>query len=146
MRECIRCHQSQTLEQFIVRNKRTGNRATVCRKCRAKLHNAWYHRTKHEKIELRNRYKNISHQRSMQIVVNYLKIHPCVDCGEKDILVLEFDHIRDKENVISKMVRSSSRRKLLLEIQKCEIRCANCHRRKTAKRGNWYLKQGFLTQ
>lgn len=68
------------------------------------------------------------------IVRNYLASHPCVDCDESDIVVLEFDHINRSKKIgnISTMVRSSvSVEKLVDEIKKCEVRCANCHRRKT---------------
>lgn len=73
------------------------------------------------------------HQQRRQRLYDYLKIHPCVDCGEDDWMVLEFDHIRGVKsfNVMS----SVSRTKELIEaeIAKCDIRCANCHRRRHAK-------------
>lgn len=65
----------------------------------------------------------------------YLIRHPCVDCGEKDIAVLEFDHIHKyrKSNDVSKLITMRSPfKKVVSEISKCEVRCANCHRRKTA--------------
>ena len=70
---------------------------------------------------------------------DYLKKHPCVDCGEKDPVVLEFDHSKDKLIEVSKLVRNvSSIDKMREEIEKCKIRCANCHRRKTAIQFGWY--------
>jgi 5-methylcytosine-specific restriction endonuclease McrA len=65
--------------------------------------------------------------------------HPCVDCGEADRVVLEFDHLRDKKNCISVMVWAGNSTKTLKEeIEKCEVRCANCHKRKTTKDQGYY--------
>lgn len=71
--------------------------------------------------------------RNKEFVQNFLKTHPCVDCGETDIIVLEFDHVRGvKLDSISGMVRDARSLKAISdEIAKCEVRCANCHRRKT---------------
>lgn len=73
---------------------------------------------------------------------DHLKANPCVDCGETDIIVLEFDHINDdKDFSISDAPRAGySLTKLKAEIAKCEVRCANCHRKKTYERGGWTHK------
>lgn len=77
---------------------------------------------------LRNRLIKVN-----RFIKNYLSKNPCIDCGEKDPLVLEFDHVRGrKKGGISDLKRYSSKI-LLKEIAKCEVRCANCHRRKTLK-------------
>jgi 5-methylcytosine-specific restriction endonuclease McrA len=67
-------------------------------------------------------------------ILEYFETHPCVDCPESDPIVLDFDHRENKEFDISVYLRSGgSLKKLVLEIAKCDVRCANCHRRKTAK-------------
>ena len=69
-------------------------------------------------------------QRNKDFVFNYLSEHPCVDCGEGNPIVLEFDHIsNDKFKEISNLVQEAySLERIKLEIAKCEVRCANCHR------------------
>ncbi len=64
----------------------------------------------------------------------YLSSKKCIDCGEKDPIVLDFDHIdpNKKFKPVSKLLSGHwSWSSLTHEIAKCEIRCANCHRRKT---------------
>jgi hypothetical protein len=57
----------------------------------------------------------------------------CVDCGERDIVVLEFDHLRDKRTNVTMLAWSeASLDRLRAEIDCCEVRCCNCHRRRTA--------------
>lgn len=62
----------------------------------------------------------------------------CVDCGEQDPVVLEFDHVKGKKSYnISDMVRCYySIDSIKNEMRKCQIRCANCHRRRTFERRN----------
>ncbi len=75
------------------------------------------------------------------VVLNYLKINSCADCGETDPVVLEFDHRDGDEKIanITEMVnRRVTLRRLVEEIKKCDVRCANCHTRKTARDFHWY--------
>ena len=62
----------------------------------------------------------------------YLLSHPCVDCGENDPIVLEFDHVSPRESRAS--FASMSLPKLRTEIVKCQVRCANCHKRRHRSR------------
>ena len=76
-------------------------------------------------------------QELKDFIAEYLSLRACVDCGEKDIRVLDFDHVRDKKrDNISHLVRASvpSMKTLQIEISKCEIRCCNCHRKVTHER------------
>ena len=58
----------------------------------------------------------------------------CIDCGESRLVLLDFDHIdpTTKINHVSRLLDHKFET-LLREIDKCEIRCANCHRLKTAE-------------
>lgn len=63
----------------------------------------------------------------------------CVDCGyNKHAIALQFDHVSDnKKGSVSNLIRSDYAWSTILEeINKCEIRCANCHAVVTARRKN----------
>jgi len=66
---------------------------------------------------------------------DYLLINPCRDCGESDLLVLEFDH-RDPSlksfNISDAPQKRLGLKRVLEEINKCDVVCANCHRKRTA--------------
>lgn len=67
----------------------------------------------------------------------HLTSNPCVDCGESDIVVLEFDHLPGCEKLFD-VGRAWDRKwdDVVKEISKCEVVCCNCHRRRTTKRSN----------
>lgn len=70
-----------------------------------------------------------------QYVQQYKAGHPCTDCGEGDPVVLEFDHVRGvKRFTIGNNVTTRSLKAVKAEIAKCDVVCANCHRRRTAQR------------
>ena len=60
----------------------------------------------------------------------------CVDCGMKNLSVLQSDHVRGKKfRTLSSMIdRNVSLRTLFAELDKCETRCANCHFLATRRR------------
>lgn len=70
----------------------------------------------------------------------YLREHPCVDCGESDLVVLDLDH-RDETakvlNISTMLQKNQSWVRIAKEIEKCDVRCSNCHRRRTARQFGW---------
>jgi hypothetical protein len=82
--------------------------------------------------------------RAQQFVLAYLVEHPCVDCENSDIRVLDFDHVRgEKRKGVSKMINQGfPTNTIAAEIEKCEVRCANCHRIVTAERGGFWRAMG----
>jgi hypothetical protein len=86
--------------------------------------------------------------RNRKIVLAHLAKNPCVDCGERDIIVLDFDHVRgEKYFAISRLiVGGTSVATLQREMDKCVVRCANCHRRKTAMERGSYRNTPWLYQ
>ena len=67
-------------------------------------------------------------------LIAYFDTNPCVDCGERDPVVLELDHLRDTSFSIGFGLTQRRWQRILEEIDKCEVVCANCHRRRTARR------------
>jgi len=89
----------------------------------------------------RKRYHHEGTNRGKELVLSAL-LGGCVDCGEKDLRVLELDHVRGtKRKNVSHMYRASEAN-LLAEIAKCDVRCGNCHRRATGARAGWWANGG----
>jgi len=73
--------------------------------------------------------------RNLMYVREALSGAACVDCGLADLLVLEFDHVSTKAASVSRLAHGGySMKRLQDEISRCQIRCANCHRRRTRER------------
>lgn len=82
------------------------------------------------------------------LLYKYLENEKCVLCGFDDMRALDFDHINPslKKFGISRAVNDGyCWDKILKEIEKCRILCANCHRIETAKQQNW-KKHGALAE
>jgi hypothetical protein len=129
---CSTCRERKPLEDFNRLTKSSDGRQWSCRACNAAYHQA--NKEHHNAlIHKRNSRLRRRHQRE---IYEYLLQHPCVDCGESDPVVLEFDHLRDKVMAVSSLVaRLRPWPEIEAEIAKCEVRCCNCHRRQTARRG-----------
>lgn len=139
IKHCPSCDCDLDLDAFAWKHMAKGIYQTWCKKCLKEANRVHY-------LNNTRLYKNRAEERNERIraenrqgILTYLSSHPCVDCGNSDIRVLEFDHVRgEKYENISRMIQSSPWKAIEAEIAKCEVRCANCHRIKTIKRGQWW--------
>ena len=138
-RVCSRCGTEKPIDQFPLRNSLSHLRHTYCLDCRSEYGKGWYERNKeYQKINAKM-HKQEYRQRAQEFVWKYLSSHPCVDCDENDPVVLEFDHVKGKNVAIARLVTDGSTiERIQNELALCVVRCANCHRRKTAKERGWY--------
>ncbi len=138
MKHCGGCDTWKDQEEFNWKNKILRTRQRHCKKCQSDWTKRHYQKNKESYIQRarkRNRSNTLANQ---EIILTHLKTHPCVDCGETNPVVLDFDHIRDKKFLVSVGLNWRRTEDLIDEISKCEIRCANCHRIKTAKERGYY--------
>lgn len=131
--KCYRCGESKPLADFAWRRK-PGQHDSFCRPCRSVYGKQHYSANRQRYIDQARAIKQKLRLERTAYLIQYFKAHPCTDCGEEDPVVLEFDHLRDKAFDIGAGLTSTSWQKLLDEIEKCEVVCANCHRRRTARR------------
>lgn len=131
-KRCSGCRALLPLDAFNRRSKSSDGRQGYCREC----NRGWHARNReHHNRMIHARNKRIRRE-SADRLLRYLMDHPCVDCGETDPVVLEFDHLRDKQRDVSYMAGGAGMpwERILAEIEKCEVVCSNCHRRRTAMR------------
>ena len=136
MKVCAICAVPKDESEFNKHARRKDGLQVQCRECGKEKSKEYYrsNRKAHSKITSA-RGKRIR-EKNKERIQNYLLGHPCVDCGESDLIVLEFDHVRDvKVKDVSLMIAQGySWETIMKEIKKCDVRCANDHRRRTHER------------
>jgi hypothetical protein len=141
---CSGCGQAKAQDQFDWKYYAGGMRKSRCKACVSNYSKQHYLRNKeaYKKRGVIN--GRLSRRRLATQVYEYLEKNPCVDCGQSNPVLLDFDQRSDKFKSISEMIKSRySWNKIKEEISKCDVRCANCHRLRTAKQFGW--KKLFLT-
>mgnify|MGYP001009485643 CR=1 FL=1 len=140
---CSKCKITKDLKEFCTDKRRKNGKGVTCKKC-VNLKEKIYRdkdSTKKRMLEYRiqnkeklNKRKSDKHYESSKIIDGY-KSFPCLDCNNIFLPVcMDFDHInKDKSNYVS-CLKSGNIAKLIAEIKKCELVCANCHRIRTASR------------
>lgn len=136
-KRCVTCHRDRPLTDFNKRAKAQDGLQARCRDCARE----WYlaNRIKHMS-NVRQRNNRVREENRAQLE-QFLLGHPCTECGETDLRVLDLDHDDpgDKLTEVGRLMASSLPwRRIEAEIAKCTVRCANCHRRRTAEQlGYW---------
>jgi len=129
---CPGCKKDLPLSAFNKNRSKPLGLQSLCRECQRARDRAYYRESSQRRQSTADRNRR-NRDRNVRYLWDYLLEHPCVDCGEPDPIVLDFDHQRDKHGNLCEMASHGvSLGALDREIAKCEVRCANCHRRKTA--------------
>lgn len=144
-KKCNKCKKEKEITNFSFKNKKANKRSTVCNECQREYKKKWYYKHDSNRESFRN--TRIEIKKKLRInMLNFLQGKKCIDCGEDDIITFDFDH-RDPKiksyNISKMMVNAFSWENILEEIKKCDIRCANCHRKKTAKQFGSYKLFGI---
>jgi hypothetical protein len=145
-RRCSRCGVEKPIAEFPPKYRDAPKPASWCRECRAGYHAEWYALNRDEVIarvaanrERPPQNRTVRFLEVRRLRWEFLLAHPCIDCGCADPMVLQFDHRSEKVTEVSRLLQSSADwTEVLAEIEKCDVRCANCHRRKTALTIGYY--------
>lgn len=138
-RVCRACGVRKRIGEFCSDKRLVSGYGTRCREC----YEAQRERTRQREAEwTRNRRRRVS-AINREWVWNFLVSHPCVDCGEVDPVVLDFDHKdgtkKNRNSGVARLMGNhASLEVIIAEVQKCQVRCANCHRKLTAKKLGWW--------
>lgn len=136
---CSACGTWKVAVDFSFSDKARGLLNSYCRTCHAAYRHAHYLANKPDYVRRAIAQVNAHRVENRQEILRYLGSHPCVDCGNDNVIVLEFDH-RDpgsKLGNVGTMTMSKRWQRVRAEIDKCDVRCVNCHRRKTARDLKW---------
>ena len=126
MKFCARCKSDQPLSNFrIVKNRPH----TYCKPCDDEYRKDWHRNRRNYKIK--------------EFVYDYRKVTPCVDCGiVGDPLIVDFDHVRGEKkfNIAHAFMKAGMTIEIVqAEIDKCEVRCRNCHAKVTHERSDTWI-------
>ncbi|HCR71839.1 MAG TPA: hypothetical protein DIW23_10375 [Anaerolineae bacterium] len=138
-KQCVTCNQWKDEEEFNWRYKALGIRHPTCRDCHKPFRRNWYENNKERHLEQVKQRKHEARRVAREFALQYLCEHPCIVCGESDPRVLEFHHYNNKHRALSVMIAGGYPVKTIQkEIDKCDVLCANCHRKRTTTQLGWF--------
>jgi hypothetical protein len=136
---CKGCDKTKIVDAFEFGNKAKTYRAALCIECRREPKREAVRKHYRANTAAYATRRDRSREKVVLFVRQYKIEHPvCMDCKlPHPYWRLDFDHLRDKQALLSRAASDCwSLTRIVDEMAKCEIVCANCHRDRTqARRG-----------
>jgi len=130
MKRCGTCGVSKPISDFNRKRSRADGHQEVCRSCNRESSRRYYQRNREHHIAVIRARTKAQQAKCLSFVADYLSEHPCVDCSESDLRVLDFDHRpgSTKRDEVMRLVRNGHSIDVITsEIDMCDVRCRNCH-------------------
>lgn len=128
MKVCGHCKEDKEEVEFNFKDKTKGTRNTICKSCMKISRQADYQNKKERYLERINGNK----VKNREWFVEYKKTLECIKCGENHPACIDFHHRdpNEKEGTVSSLAgQTYSIERTKKEIAKCDVLCANCHRK-----------------
>jgi L-lysine 2,3-aminomutase len=136
---CTKCKIDKNIDQFRKRSKSKDGHESSCKDCRRAYDNSSYASNEDRKLQIR---QSAARQRIARAkwYREILSERCCIDCGQNDPELIEFDHVSGKKvSGVAIMVHNGAPVSAIMEeIDKCVVRCLYCHRKKSIRTLGWY--------
>lgn len=122
---CSKCGEIKSLEFFALSKTGTNGRAAECKQCHKERDRIHFEKNKRKILDQTQQWR----KKSSEWFAEYKKTLKCEICGENHPSVIQFHH-KDpsiKKESISLMYWKVNKEKVMEEIEKCSVLCANCH-------------------
>jgi len=125
MKKCYKCNEKKLLEDFYNNKYKADGKQTICKTCSNKRRVEYYKENKERETIVKNKNK----RKIKQWFKDLKDTLECNECGENHPATLQFHHKNGKKefNISNAVCGSFSKEKILEEMKKCVILCANCH-------------------
>lgn len=135
MKKCPRCGKSKALSLFHKNRVKKDRHQLHCKECQRIYVRGHYEKNRDYYLK-KAKERNVKRRAVICEVLREAKTRPCRDCGKTyPYWVMDFDHVRGKKKFsLAHAAGSASIEVIKLEIKKCEVVCANCHRDRTHRR------------
>lgn len=134
MKTCYRCKRDLPLDQFYKNSTKPDGLTGYCKDCKRTYNSSHYQQTKDTYNPQRAATRLAQVEAVHDFLWDLLEVAECADCDLRDPIVMEFDHVRGVKKFNIANAKDKPLAKVEEEIEKCDIVCANCHRRRTLSR------------
>jgi hypothetical protein len=134
VRRCSKCRQVKSVQDFH-RWNRGGGFQPWCKACR-RVYDAEYHRLNRTR---RKKQKQLWHAGFLAWYRSLKEGRPCSDCDQIfEPEAMHWDHREgtQKQHNVADLGRRWNKARVLAEVEKCDLVCANCHAARTVHRRN----------
>lgn len=137
---CTKCGDPKASDQFALDRRGSTGHQNWCKACSNARRRERYRQNRGGEYRTNEGCRRLRKLENYRRMWAYFRLHPCVDCGETEPVVLQSDHVRGTKcyDLSWMLHRGMAWTKILEELEKCDTRCANCHQRKTARDRGWY--------
>ena len=127
---CRLCNHTKNIFEFGSLAKNKDGFQSYCKECGRIQWKGYYNRNKEKYRDRITRNNRAWLFRVRPRIKECKQGKSCLICGEREPVCLDFHHLKDKEFNIADMVsKKLSWVKIVKEMEKCVVICANCHRK-----------------